>query len=50
MGGHWLGWGENKDSRGRNMNDLIGSSPGVWDLIWKSLADEWLSGGGEAGD
>lgn len=42
--------GENgKDSRGRNMNSLIGLSPGVWDMIRKSLVDEWLSGGGETG-
>lgn len=42
--------GENdKDSRGRNMNYLIGLSPGVWGMIQKRLVDEWLSGGGETG-
>lgn len=41
---------KNQDSRGRNMNAIVGLSPGVWGLICKSLGDEWLSGGGEAGD
>ena len=33
---------KNQDSRGRNMNDIVGLSPAVWGLIWKSLGDEWL--------
>lgn len=39
----------NKDLRGRNVNYLIGLSPGVWDVIQNSLVDEWLPGGGETG-
>lgn len=31
------------------MNYLVGLSPGVWDMIWKSLTEECLSGAGEAG-
>lgn len=30
------------------MNYLGGLSPGVWDIIWKSHVDEWLSGASEA--
>lgn len=32
---------KNQDSRGRNMNAIVGLSPGVWGLICKSLGDEW---------
>lgn len=31
------------------MNYLVRLSPGVWDMIWKILVDECLSGTGEAG-